>query len=279
MSNDRYAILGEFFRKKPLVIAGLCGLIGCLFAAGYLKEREAAILRIAEPQNIVVAVRDIDAGDVIDETNARVSKVPRRFVQPGAFAGVENVAGRIAAVPIQKGAHVTAANALRTNDAHRISAIVPAGRRAFAVPLADESLVRLLRPNDFVDVIWTANLGSESQSHLSSMTIADNIQVLAVGSYLADHPLPAQKKSKGSIFGGGADPIARERPSVVLAVTKLEAQWLALARESGTLSVAVKAFGDEAIESQTSPTTTETITSGREDFVPLKRGFKEYKGR
>lgn len=281
MSQNRFAFLGEIVSRRPVLIACLSGLAAALLAAGYLNQREREIMRVAEPVGVIAASRDVAAGEAIDEGMARTVKVPRRFVQPGAIAAMEDAAGRIAAVPIRAGAQITAANARRPSELRSVAGLIPAGRRAFAISSDDSSgIAGLVKPNDMVDVMATFDLGHESSVRRTTMTIVENVQVLAVGSEVAD-ALPAPpEKSKGRLFGGA--PVAQmgsQRASVTLAASPAEAQVLAFAQASGALAIALRPFGDDAGAEKTSPTTIATITGGHDELMPMKRGYREYRGR
>ncbi|MFH0800021.1 MAG: Flp pilus assembly protein CpaB [Pseudomonadota bacterium] len=273
--------IGEIVKQKPLLVACVSALAACLFAAGYLGSREASIMSVAEPVGVAVAARDIAAGEAIDENAIGMARVPRRFVQPAAFSSVSDAAGRVAVVPIRAGAHMTPANARRVGDARGLAAVIPAGRRAVAIPLDDAAgSSGIIKPYDVVDVMATFDLGQESSVRRTTLTIVEDVQVLAVGSEIADAlPAPKSAAAKGGMFGGQAMVPGRAQATATLAVTPAEAQALAFARESGALTVALRAWGDDAGAERTPPTTIATITGGHDELVPMKKGYREYKGR
>lgn len=280
MSLNRYAWALETLKRRPVLVACVSAVAASLFAIGYLKSREAAIMAVAEPRPVITAARDIAPGEAIDDGAIRMTKVPARFVQPGAFGDIAHAAGRVAAIPIRAGAHITPANARRAGEGNGVAAICPAGRRAFALAL-DEAAgsAGFIRPDDLVDVIATFDLGQGTDVRRTTLTIAEGVPVLAVNGETADS-LPAKRApSQSGIFGGQAGLARGSQATAVLAVTPIEAQALSFARDSGSLALILRPFADDAMFQKPPPTTIATITGGHDGLVPIRRQYKEYKGR
>lgn len=282
MSKIQFARLGEIFSRRPLAIAVISGLLAVIFGAAYLKGREADVLKIAEPVDVVVARKNIEQGEMINMGLIEIVKVPRRFVQPGAFSGVNDAAGRVAFVPIPSGAHVTDAVARRVGDIGGLSALIPTGFRAYVLDVSlSGAAAKFIRPGDFVDVLASFDLGSDSQSRRTTMTVVENARVLAVGERIADAVLDARRpeKSKGLFGSPTSGNFSDARVSIAVAVLPMDAQTLAFVSASGTVSVALRPFGDDGGGSGTGPTTIGTITGGHEELMPSRKFYREYKGR
>lgn len=279
MLKETFARIGELISKRPLAVSLVAGAAAVLFAVGYIKQREAKILKISEPVQIAKAAKNIRAGEILDYTNTVSSDVPLRFAEPGVFTNVNEAMGHVAMVAIPKGTQVTASNSRLVREVGGLSAIIPSGRRAFALP-TDDGVAGLIHPNDWVDVIATFDLGTEAQVKRTTMTLVEGAQVLAVGSSVAD--LLPQKKQKGErsgIFSEQTTAVSKPRGLITIAVTPTEAQKLAFAVQSGAVAFAVAPFGGEQSDIVRIPTTISTIVDGHEDIVPLKRAFREFKGR
>lgn len=283
MSENRFAFLGEIISKRPLLVASLAAIMAMLFSAGYLREREAEILRVSEPVNAVIAGRDIRAGELIDEGAIVLEKIPRRFLEPVAIAEISKAAGRIAQVAIRKNSQITEANTRLVSEIKSVSPLIPAGRRAISVALDDAGgVANLLKPNDWVDVIATFDLGSEASVKRTTLAVAENVQVLAVGSEVVDSvQKDAGKNDKSGIFGGGASvpSSSRLQTVVTLAAVPIEAQKILFAGQSGAIALALRSFGDDGTIENTEPTTISAITGGHDELISLKKGYREYKGR
>jgi pilus assembly protein CpaB len=113
-----------------------------------------------------------------------------------------------------------------------LSTLVQPGRRAVTINLKDGGMAALLRPGDSVDVIAVAEVRGESRV---AKVLLQNVLVLAVGSSTAVDPK------------ADAQPRELREGDVTLSVTLAEAQQLALARERGELSVAVRNVDDAQI--------------------------------
>lgn len=240
-------------------------------------------MRAADPVRIAVASRDIQTGEVIDDAMVMESDVPRKFAQPGAISSTEVAAGRVASIPIRSGSHLTAANARRISESRGVSGVIPPGKRAVSIILDDASgTAGLVMPNDVVDVMATFDLGSDASAKRTTVTVAEGMYVLAVGSEVADFQMQPEvtRTQSGSIFGGESPSISpRHQAIITLAATPYEAQALTFAKESATLGVSIRAKGDEDAGERVPPTTIATITGGHDELAPMKRGFREYRGR
>ena len=267
--------------KRPIVFGAFSALAAVLFASAYMSKKEAEVMRTIEPVPVAAAARDIRPGEMIDETAVTLANVPRKFAQPAAFSSVREAAGRVAAVAIKGGSHLTPANATRPSVRGGVAPLLSSGMRAVPISVAEDAAVRILKPGDFVDVIATFDLGAESSVRRTTLTILENAQVLAAGGEVADSTLGVEAPAaKVGLFGGMGQRSAPRADAVVsLEVTPQEAQVLAFSQESGSLRLSVRPpfepTGSEGIQ----PTTISTITGGHGELVPVRRGYREYKGR
>lgn len=191
-------------------LALACGAIASLLVLR--QERELTALRAAtgEPVPVVRAARDLARGTVLAAGDLTVALVPVAFAPPGAAADAEEVVGRVVLTDLDAGEAVTATR-LGTR-AGPIAAQVPAGFRAFAIPVAVPD--GALRSGDRVDVI-----GAFGGPRPWSDVVATGLEVLAV------------------LDAAPGDPSGR--PSLVLLVTGTTAERLAYASAFADLSVAI----------------------------------------
>lgn len=267
--------------RKPARVAAFAAVVAMLLAAGYLSRRESALLAQVEPVPVVIATAEIDAGAALDEALLAVATVPRRHREPGAIDAVAQAAGRIAQVPIRTGTQVTAAIARRPSPARGLSAGIPAGRRAIAVSLPRAAAgAGLVRPGDAVDVLATFDLGTEAAVRRTTLALVPAAQVLAVnGELIGAVELAAGGGArKAGLFDALPAP-QRDGIEVTLAVSPEEAQAIAYAQESGALSLALRPFGDEEAVSRPAATSISTISAGNGEIMPLRRAYREYRGK
>ena len=177
---------------------------------------------------VVVAAYDIGFGTEITRAQLSLAAWPAGTQPPGSFSNVEDVIGtgepRVALRPIVRGEPLLPGKMSGFGGKATMSAVVPDGKRAFAVRVNDVSGVAgFLVPGDRVDVILTRNPEAQGKDDRVSDIILQNVTVR------------------------GTDQVAdtdRNKPQVVrtvtLEVTPEEAQKLALAMQVGQLSLALR---------------------------------------
>jgi pilus assembly protein CpaB len=191
-----------------------------------------------ETTEILVARTDIGAGMAIAAQHldwaawpaASASHLIRRSERPDAIAELSRTYARAAFAagePIRE-------NRLAKGDAAGyMAAILPPGRRAAAIEIKPETGAGgFIMPGDHVDVILyrrnTEKAGG-NEAHLSE-TILRNIRVLAIDQTFED------ANGQKSVIGRTA----------TLELTPHQAETLALGREIGTLSLALRSTSDIA---------------------------------
>jgi len=130
-----------------------------------------------------------------------------------------------------------------------MAATIKPGMRAVSVPVAAEtSAGGFILPNDRVDVLMTRDLaaGTGAPKNIESRTVLQDVRVLAVDQ------VAHQEKDQQSVVGKTA----------TLELTPGQAELLAQAGQSGSLSLALRALGDSEGEPVANS------APHREPFVP-----------
>jgi pilus assembly protein CpaB len=150
--------------KSKLILISLgVALFALLLVYSYIYKKEKELLSLATPVKVVVAVKDIPEGSVLDDSFVEVVEVPKTFVQPGALSEVVEVLDRETAVPLLKGAQVLD-SFFRSAGDEGVARKVPADKRAYSIAINEVTAVAgLVRPGDFVDVVVTAQTGAVQQ--------------------------------------------------------------------------------------------------------------------
>ncbi|MBN1337044.1 MAG: Flp pilus assembly protein CpaB [Deltaproteobacteria bacterium] len=232
-----------------LAVAVVAGIAQWRYVAG----RERALLWQSAPMATLVALQDVPAHFRLDETLVEVVDVPQRWRQPRALASVEDILGQITAAPILQGEQVVSTKLVRADDAG-LAYFVQKKHRA--VTLAADDLSTLgghLKPGNAVDVVGTFDFGQGETSDMRTVTLFQNVRVLAVGSDVG-RPTPATIRTSADLAdpGSGSDLFGAERHaeahhaepsrSVTLELTPSEAQKLLLAQELGQLSLTLRSL-------------------------------------
>lgn len=173
---------------------------------------------------VVVAARDIEAGERLEAAMLRTARMPAASAPSSAVAGVAAAEGSEATVALDEGQAVTA----RTIGRSGPSSLVPPGLRAYDV-LADVPTGSALAPRqgDRVDVIVVL---TDPAGQASAGTILRHRLVAAVGGGDGSTPLGG---------GDGFGDVARSGSPgrITLLVTPEEAEQLAMAESYGRIRV------------------------------------------
>jgi pilus assembly protein CpaB len=226
-------------QRRNLILVGIAvviGLFAVYLANSYFSGVERQQERIAEQQQlarIVVASQDVSFGTPLTAQNLRLANFPSASVPTGAFTSLEAATrgGRVALRPIVVGEPVLASKVSGTDGRAVLSANLPVGKLAYAIPINDTAGVGgFVRPGDRVDVLLTRQIpGEGAKPATDKMTdvIVEGVPVLGVDQ-VADEKSTAPAVAK----------------SATLEVDTLQAQKLALGTQLGTLSLALRNVAD-----------------------------------
>ena len=261
MTQARTFALGGNSRLGLLLAGGLAAIAGLLvFVAvnnsGSSDSGTRSVTGGSET-TIVTAKDDIAARTQITADMLQLTKVPANSVLPGALSGTELAVGRVARIPVYKGEQVLQEKLASDKTDLGLSYIVPDGQRAMAVKV-DQVIGAggLIRPGDRVDVVAVVEvhykdlLSNQDYSDTRALTIAQNIEVLAVEQKL-ENQIAAPGKSATPTTNEGTpvdQPAAQPDGNVVtLALAPDATQKVLLAEAKGTIRLSVRAPGDNTI--------------------------------
>lgn len=228
-------------RGRNLLIVGISifvGLIAVYLANSYfngVEERQVRSARQNSMARIVVATQPVAFGQPLTTTNTRLADWPANSVPPGAFSSVDQATagGRVALRSIQPGEVVLAANVSGSGGRATLAATLEGDMRAITIPMSDVASVGgFVRPGDVVDVLLTRQIPGEGSQTTDKMTTValENVQVLAIDQ-VAD--------------ANSTDPVVSK--TATLKTDLYGAQKLALAREIGVLSLALRNVTNQTV--------------------------------
>lgn len=178
----------------------------------------------------------------------------RKSDKPGA---IEELSGSIARTPFAAGEPIREAKLIKANGSGFLAAMLPAGMRAVSTEISPETGAGgFILPNDSVDVILTRRELEKRQgveSH-SSETILSNVRVLAIDQAIEE------KNGQRVVVGKTA----------TLEVSPRQAETLALSRQLGTLSLALRSLADA--NRSTVDNTEEDARRGRGEINTVRFG-------
>ncbi len=227
----------------PIIFAVVAGLMYWLvlnMAQGRLRDAN-------KMERVAVASVDLPEGRQIARANIKIEDIPLAFIQKDAYvlskgANISEIENLVTKINIAKGNQITKSAITSLSPEAGISLKVKPTFRAFILPI-DNSISSLIKPGDKVDILLTfeALLKTGGKERMTA-TILQNIQVLGVGSNLGQgmdadaRANAANREANNAAF--------TDRSVLSLSLSPIEAQYLALAREEGEITVIVRSAGD-----------------------------------
>lgn len=249
-------------RFLPFIISGVMALLATGAFYGILQDQRRRLDRefqaktkkllenYRDPVDVIVAKADIKEGDKITPELLTVKAVPPKFIQPYATARAGDLVGQVAIAPIAKDEQVMRSKLRRANElpaSAKLSGVTPEEKRA--VTIGTDALTGVggfVRPGDTVDVLWTVKLPENQGGETVTMTLFQEVSVLAVGNDMVGQPARAQQAS-GSNY------------AVTLALGPQEASLLLYAREQGRIQLALRSNSDAGKRAAVTPANSTTL--------------------
>jgi pilus assembly protein CpaB len=188
---------------------------------------------------VLVAKNDMGMGQVIKDQDIGWQTWPTAAAGPSYIRqsdrpkAVDELVGAIVRTPFFTGEPIREAKVIHAKGAGFMAAILPSGMRAVSTEISPETGAGgFILPNDHVDVILTrrdkaAEKSSGVDVHVSE-TILSNVRVLAIDQAIEE------KNGQKVVVGKTA----------TLELTPRQAETLALSRQLGTMSLALRSLVD-----------------------------------
>jgi pilus assembly protein CpaB len=236
--------------RRALLIALVFGLLSAFLIYRVLTATQSKGGTVAGSP-VVVARQDIPARTQLTADMLTVKTVPDSLHLTGVVADPKALVGKYTKQAILAGEQIPT-TVVSANPAELgFSGQVPQGMRAISINVTEVSVAGgLIQPGDAVDVIGIfqvpggqnqavlASPDSEGGKNLMTMTILQDVQVLAVGQAGIDN----STTSKVSPTKGQPDV-----KTVTLAVSPEDAERLALGQQTGILQLALRRAGDHQV--------------------------------
>jgi pilus assembly protein CpaB len=189
--------------------------------------------------DVLVAKSDIGLGQSVNADDMQWQTWPastasssfiRRNDRPDATA---QVAGSIARAPFIAGEPIREVKLVKANGSGFMAAILPAGMRAVSTEISPETGAGgFILPNDRVDVILSKR--EKNQDRPGAAEVVNSEVILANVRVLAIDQAPKEKDGQNNVLG----------KTVTLELKPEQTETLARARQSGTLSLALRSIAD-----------------------------------
>lgn len=224
--------LRRYLRRSRLtwwIATTAVAVLTMITVARSLEAAKATTARWGPTRNVVVALHRIDIGQVIARTDVEVRAMPASVLPTGVFAtNPANAVGRVAVLPIEEG-EVLLATKLAPEGLRGAAALLPAGRRALAIPSGPTGRPPV-RVGDVVDVLATFDPSISGEAPRA----ADSEGEAAPTFPVATRALVLH--------------VDRAADTVTVAVTAEEAPRLAYALSTATVTLALTSISDSEAE-------------------------------
>jgi len=225
-------------RIVVLTIAVGAGGVAAYLASGSDSKAPTEPVVQLQTVDVLVAKSDIGLGQSVTADDLQWQTWPaatasnsfiRRNDRPEA---TREVIGSIARAPFIAGEPIREPKLVKANGSGFMAAILPAGMRAVSTEISPETGAGgFILPNDRVDVILSKREKNPDKSGpdvVNAEIILNNIRVLAIDQ------APKEKDGQNSVVG----------KTVTLELKPEQTETLARARQSGTLSLALRSIAD-----------------------------------
>ncbi|WP_407170620.1 Flp pilus assembly protein CpaB [Bradyrhizobium sp. ORS 111] len=227
-------------RIVVLAIAGCAGLAALYLASGSDNKPAPVAAPVAQlpTVDILVARSDIGLGQTVKPDDLQWQTWPaatasNSFMRRDTRAdAIKDVTGSIARAPFIQGEPIREQKLVKADGSGFMAAILPSGMRAVSTEISPETAAGgFILPNDRVDVLLSRrdkNPDRAGADVVNSEVILTNVRVLAIDQ------APKEKDGTNAVIG----------KTVTLELKPEQTETLARARQSGTLSLALRSIAD-----------------------------------
>jgi len=225
-----------------LAAALLAALLAAYLSAGLLRRAPApqvsqpVVIEKTAKTDVLVAARNLLQGEQLGNFAVEWRPWPRDSISPDMITkdaapdALDMMAQARARQSMVAGEPIVAAKIVRPGDRGFVSAILPEGMRAIAIPINETTSVSgFILPNDRVDVLLTRQVtGRNGIKAPVTETVLTNVKVLAINQTLR----------------AGDDPSIPGGRTAVLELDPLQAQILTKVDASGTVSLLLRSLSE-----------------------------------
>jgi pilus assembly protein CpaB len=226
-------------RIVVLAIAVGAGGIAAYLASGSDAKAPTEPVVQLPTVDVLIAKSDIGLGQSVTAENLQWQSWPaagtsssfiKRTEHPDA---TKEIVGSIARSPFIAGEPIREPKLVKANGSGFMAAILPTGMRAISTEISPETAAGgFILPNDRVDVILSKREKNPDRAAasdaVSSEIILSNVRVLAIDQ------APKEKDGQNTVVG----------KTVTLELKPEQSETLARARQTGTLSLALRSIAD-----------------------------------
>ena len=168
---------------RTLWISVFTALFAVFLLYSYTQEKSAELTKkFGAKEKVVVATKDINEMETINETMLQIVEKPVDFLEPSAIKDPELAVGKVALAPIKQSEQILESKVMEPGPITGLSLQVTPGKRAVTIPVDEvRGVAKLIKPGDRVDLIASLDLGSGASQRREVKTIMQDVVILATG--------------------------------------------------------------------------------------------------
>lgn len=245
MNTSRVVILGV-----AALAAGAAALLVRGLLGGGTPPVKAALPPPPATAEVLVATGDLQPGAALTADSVHWQQWPKSavdssFITHDVVPDLNRViVGAVVRAPMVSGEPLTASKIVHADSAGFMAAMVTQGMRALSIGISTESGAGgFILPNDRVDVLVTEQI-SDSPRRFAAHTLLKGVRVLAV-----DQTYREDKDQKVVLA-----------KTATLELTPRQAEQLERAQATGTISLSLRALGDDGAHAVAPPNDSDDAT-------------------
>jgi len=235
--------------KKSVLIPLFVAIVAAVMYMLILSSNQSKFQENSQPKMVVVAMRDLAERKVIGRNDLTKVPIPAQFLQKdyipvekdSDITKLEN--NWVTRIAIPRGNQVTKSMLTTLSPDAGLSSRVMPGWRGYVLTDVQSAVAGMLKPDDLVDVLLTfdAVMKNTGQKEKITATILQKVRILGVGGDLGQGISEDQAKAAANQVSAST---FNDNTAVSLALAPKDAQYLALAKETGTVTLIVRRRDD-----------------------------------
>ncbi len=170
--------------SRTLWISIFSALFAVVLLYSYSQERTAEITKkFGAKEKVVIATRDINEMETINETMLQIIERPVDFIEPKAVNDPELAVGKVALAPIKENEQILESKIMEPGPITGLSLQVSPGKRAITIPIDEvRGIAKLIKPGDRIDIMAAIDIGAGANQKREVKTLLQDVTILATGS-------------------------------------------------------------------------------------------------
>ena len=234
--------------KKGVLFPMLLAILAAIVYAMIVSSAEKKLNDSKNVKYVFVPTRDIKEREVIKRDFIKTVPMPAAYLQKDAFtyttdADFKAIENAVARIQIPKGNQISKYAITSLSPEAGLSSKIPVSMRGFVINDIPVATASLIKPDDNVDILFTFQdtMKNGTQQNIT-VTLLQNVKVLGVGNDLGQG---LDAKTANALKNKDEDAAAfSDGTSLALSLSPRDAQYLALAREEGKITVILRSHGD-----------------------------------